>query len=109
MGIFGFQSGLESLPTRIRTQYWRIATTAPSPTRGGEGRGTVLRLFNCKGDEMCARVMLNLFQHRQIEVDMFQSRRRKREFHVFATLKRVQGDEMGALSFRTCFGIARLK
>ncbi len=36
--------------------------------------------------------MLNLFQHRQIEVDKPKSRRRKRDFRALATLKQVQGD-----------------
>ena len=42
MGILGFQSCLESLPSRIRTQYGHITTTAPSPTREGLGWGTVI-------------------------------------------------------------------
>ncbi len=46
MGILEFQDGLESLPIRIRTQYRRIAATAPSPTRGGLGWGAVLGLFD---------------------------------------------------------------
>jgi len=37
--------------------------------------------------------MLNLFQHRQIEVNKPKSCRRKRDFHAPATLKRVQGDK----------------
>ena len=38
--------------------------------------------------------MLNLFQHRQIEVNKPKSCRRMRDFHVLATLKQVQGDKM---------------
>ena len=37
--------------------------------------------------------MLNLFQHRQIEVNKPKSCRRKRDFHALATLNQVQGDE----------------
>ena len=52
--------------------------------------------------------MLNLFQHRQIEVNKPKSRRRKRDFRALATLKQVQGDKI-VPSFRIYFGIARLK
>ena len=54
-------------------------------------------------------VIPNLFRNRQIEVDKPKSCRRKRDFQAHAPLNQVQGDEMVALSFRTCFGIARLK
>ena len=37
-------------------------------------------------------VMLNLFQHRQIEVNKPKSSGRKRDFRALATLKQVQGD-----------------
>ena len=38
-------------------------------------------------------VMLNLFQHRQIEVNKPKSCRRKRDFQAPATLKQAQGDK----------------
>ena len=99
MGILGFQSCLESLPSRIRTQYWRIATTAPTPSWGGE------RLFNCqmtkrarRHSELAAplvceeraiqgRVPFRVFRNRQIEVNKLESRRRKRDFHALAPLR----------------------
>ena len=63
----------------------------------------------CKERAIQGRVPFRVFRNRKIEVDKLKSCRRKRDFHAPAALKQVQGDEIGAPSFRTRFGIARLK